>query len=101
LDDTTVITVDIDVPDRNLALVKEGTLIDASSDAYPGEHYGGKITRIDTRIDERSRSFKARAELPNPGDRLKPGMLLHVGIDRGSHPALAVPEAAVQYSAGQ
>jgi membrane fusion protein (multidrug efflux system) len=101
LDDTTVITVDIDVPDRNLSLVKEGTAIDATSDAYPGEHYSGKIAKIDTRIDERSRSFKVRAELPNPGDRLKPGMLLHVGIDRGTHSGLAIPEAAIQYSAGQ
>jgi membrane fusion protein (multidrug efflux system) len=101
LDDTTVITVDIDVPDRNLAIVKEGTAIDATSDSYPGEHYAGKIAKIDTRIDERSRSFKARAELPNPGDRLKPGMLLHVGIDRGTHQGLAAPEASVQYSAGQ
>jgi membrane fusion protein (multidrug efflux system) len=101
LDDTSVMIVDIDIPDRNLAIVKEGTAIDATSDSYPGEHYAGKIAKIDTRIDERSRSFKARAELPNPGDRLKPGMLLHVGIDRGTHQALAAPEAAVQYSAGQ
>jgi membrane fusion protein (multidrug efflux system) len=101
LDDTDVIIVDIDVPDRNLALVKEGVAIDATSDSYPGEHYAGRIAKIDTRIDERSRSFKARAELPNPGNRLKPGMLLHVGIDRGTHQGLAAPEAAVQYSAGQ
>jgi membrane fusion protein (multidrug efflux system) len=101
LDDTSVITVDIDVPDRNLALIKEGVGIDATSDSYPGEHYSGRIAKIDTRIDERSRSFKARAELPNPGGRLKPGMLLHVGIDRGTHQGLAAPESAVQYSAGQ
>jgi membrane fusion protein (multidrug efflux system) len=101
LDDTSVITVDIDVPDRNLSFIKEGVGIDATSDSYPGEHYAGRIAKIDTRIDERSRSFKARAELPNPGGRLKPGMLLHVGIDRGTHQGLAAPESAVQYSAGQ
>jgi membrane fusion protein (multidrug efflux system) len=101
LDDISVITIDIDVPDRNLSLIKEGVTLDATSDSYPGEHYSGRIAKIDTRIDERSRSFKARAELPNPGGRLRPGMLLHVGIDRGTHTGLAALESAVQYSAGQ
>jgi membrane fusion protein (multidrug efflux system) len=68
------------------------------TDAYPGEHYAGRIARIDTRIDERTRAIKARAEFPNPGGRLKPGMLIRVGIDRGQRIALAAPEAAVQFS---
>lgn len=98
LDDTSMIRVDFDIPDRYLPLIREGQGITAMTDAYPGEHYAGRIARIDTRIDERTRAIKARAEFPNPGGRLKPGMLIRVGIDRGQRIALAAPEAAVQFS---
>lgn len=36
-----------------------------------------------------------RATLPNPGARIKPGMLLTVRIETGSRPALALPEIAI------
>jgi membrane fusion protein (multidrug efflux system) len=98
LDDLSVIRVDFDIPDRYLPLVREGQGISASTDAYPGERYAGRIARIDTRIDERTRAVKARAEFPNPGARLKPGMLIRVGIDRGQRMALAAPESGVQFS---
>jgi membrane fusion protein (multidrug efflux system) len=101
LDDMSVIRVDFDVPDRYLSLIHEGGPIQATSDAYPGERYSGKIAKLDTRVDERSRSFKVRAELPNPGGRIKPGMLIRVGIDRGTRMGLAAPEAAIQFSGGQ
>jgi membrane fusion protein (multidrug efflux system) len=98
LDDISMIRVDFDIPDRYLPLIREGQGISATTDAYPGEHYAGRIARIDTRIDERTRAIKARAEFPNPGGRLKPGMLIRVGIDRGQRTALAAPEAGVQFS---
>lgn len=98
LDDTSLIRVDFDIPDRYLPVVREGQGIIATTDAYPGEHYAGRIARLDTRIDERTRAIKARAEFPNPGGRLKPGMLVRVGIDRGQRTGLAAPEAGVQFS---
>jgi len=36
-----------------------------------------------------------RAILPNPGGRIKPGMLLTVQIETGRRTALAVPEIAI------
>jgi membrane fusion protein (multidrug efflux system) len=98
LDDISVIRVDFDIPDRYLPLIHEGQGITATTDAYPGEKYAGRIARLDTRIDERTRAIKARAEFPNPGGRLKPGMMIRVGIDRGQRTALAAPEPAVQFS---
>jgi membrane fusion protein (multidrug efflux system) len=46
-------------------------------------------------IDPDSRAVMVRAILPNPGARLKPGMLLAVRIERASRIADAVPELAV------
>jgi membrane fusion protein (multidrug efflux system) len=95
LDDLSAIRVDFEVPERYLANLNEGQAIYATADAFPGKTINGVIQRLDTRVDERTRAITARAEFPNPGGRLKPGMMLRVGIARGSRMSLAVPEAAV------
>ncbi len=101
LDDASVVRVDFAVPDRYLATLREGLPIQAAPDALPGETFQGRIAQIDTRIDETTRAIKARAEFPNPGGRLKPGMLVKVAIDQGVRQGLAAPEAAVQFEGQQ
>lgn len=101
LDDLSVIRVDFSVPDRYLSGLRDGLQIEAQPDALPGETFKGRIAQIDTRIDSTTRALKARAEFPNPGGRLKPGMLVKVAIDQGVHTAPAVPEAAVQFEGQQ
>ena len=95
LDDVSAIRVDFEVPDRYLASVREGQPITASIDAYGGEKIAGRIQKLDTRIDEKTRAITARAEFPNPNGRLKPGMMLRIGIARGQRQVVAAPEAAV------
>ena len=101
LDDVAVIRVDFDVPDRYLPALHEGGPIGSRSDAYPGQVISGRIAKLDTRVDTRTRSIKARAEFPNADGRLKPGMLMHVSVDEGVRQAMAVPEAAVLYQGDQ
>lgn len=101
LDDVSLIRVDFSVPDRYLATLRIGLPIAARPDALPGETFQGHIAQIDTRIDPATRALKARAEFPNAGGRLKPGMLVKVAIDQGVHTAVAVPEAAVQFEGSQ
>lgn len=101
LDDLSLIRVDFSVPDRYLPILREGLTISAKPDALPGEVFAGRIAQIDTRIDPATRALKARAEFPNADGRLKPGMLIKVGIDQGQHQGAAVPEAAVQFEGSQ
>jgi len=97
LDDTSVIRIDFPVPERYLAVLQAGLPIVATADAYGDETFSGRIALIDTRINEATRAVTARAEFPNPGGRIRPGMLMRVGIQQGQRQAPAVPEAAVQY----
>jgi membrane fusion protein (multidrug efflux system) len=99
LDDLSLVRVDFDIPDRFLSNLSRGLQITATSDAYPNEIFHGVIAQFDTRVNEQTRALRARAEFPNPGTRLKPGMLLRVAIAQGSRQALGAPEAAVQFSA--
>ncbi len=95
LDDISAMRVDFQVPERYLAQLRQGQTILATVDAYPGETITGRISQLDTRIDERTRAITARAEFPNPGGRLKPGMLIRVGVSRGERQSLSAPESAV------
>lgn len=97
LDELSVIRVDFKAPERYLPVLTEGAAIVARPDAWPGEAIRGRIERLDSRIDPATRAITARAEFPNPGGRLKPGMMLRVTIEHGARQALAIPEAAVQF----
>jgi membrane fusion protein (multidrug efflux system) len=101
LDDLAVVRVDFDVPDRFLSRLHKGTPIIARAESYPGQTFAGVIAELDTRVNERTRAIKARAELPNRGNMLKPGMLMRVGIEESSRTSVAAPEAAVQFDADQ
>jgi len=97
LDDTDVIRVDFPVPERYLGVLRAGLGLTATADAYGDDAFTGRIAQIDTRISEQTRALTARAEFPNPGGRIRPGMLMRVAVDHGQRQSTAVPEASVQY----
>lgn len=97
LDDTDVVRVDFPVPERYLGVLRTGTPLTATIDAYGDEPFSGRIALIDTRVNEQTRSVTARAEIPNPGGRIRPGMAVRVAIQEGQRTSIAAPEAAVQY----
>ena len=95
LDDVSAIRVDFQTPERYLGQLRPGQSLLATADAYPGVTIAGRIAKLDTRVDERTRAITARAEFPNADGRLKPGMLMRVGISRGQRTSLSAPESAV------
>ncbi len=97
LDDIDVIRVDFPVPERYLGVLRVGQPLTATSDAYGGEGFTGRIALIDTRVNEQTRAVTARAEFPNPGGRIRPGMMIRVAVAQGERQSPAVPEAAIQY----
>ena len=97
LDDIDVVRVDFPVPERYLGVLRAGTPIQATIDAYGDEVFTGRIALVDTRVNEQTRSVTARAEIPNPGGRIRPGMAVRVAVQQGVRTGVAVPEAAVQY----
>ncbi|KQS56141.1 hemolysin secretion protein D [Brevundimonas sp. Leaf363] len=97
LDDISSIRVDFPLPERYLGQLSAGTPITATADAFGGETFSGRIALIDTRVNEQTRAATARAVFPNPGGRIRPGMMMRVVASQGQRTALAVPEAAVQY----
>jgi len=101
LDDLAVVRIDFPVPDRFYARLRKGMSLTAKVDAYPDVQFKGIIAQVDTRIDERTRSVRARAEFANLDARLRPGMLAKVVVEQGVRSAIAAPEAAVQFEGEQ
>lgn len=97
LDAIDTIRVDFPVPERYINILRAGLPITATADAYGEEPFEGRIALIDTRVNETTRAVTARAEFPNPGYRIRPGMLVRVSVQQGLRQTPAVPEAAVQY----
>ena len=95
LDDLSAIRVDFQVPDRFLSAIREGQDLSAMVDAWPDVRFAGQILKLDTRIDERTRALTARSEFANTEGRIRPGMMLRVGVSQGVRSALALPESAV------
>lgn len=63
------------VPERHLAEVKNGALLNFTVEAYPKERFVGKVHTIDPAIDPASRTFLIEALVDNTsyGGRLRPG----------------------------
>ena len=78
-----------------IGLIKEGIPVEIESIAFPGEKFSGKITSITPVLDPMTRSVQARAEVDNPGNKLKPEMFVNVKINVDLGEKLAVSEEAV------
>lgn len=93
--DLSRIKLDFTVPETQLARLRVGQPIAAIAAAYPDQPFAGRISSIDPVIDLNSRAILVRATLPNPGARIKPGMLMTVHVETATRTSPAVPELAV------
>lgn len=95
ISDLSRIKLDFTVPETALRGLQRGQTIIATSAAWPDQPVRGTIETIDPVIDPATRAVTVRAVLANPDNRLKPGMLLTIGIEADAREGLAVPEMAV------
>ncbi len=89
------------VPERWAGWIKDGVVVDLHVDAFPGESFQGKVTRINPAITQDSRTFETEAMIDNHNGRLKPGFFVQASLPSDKQEqALFIPEAAVNYRYG-
>ncbi len=76
-------------------LVKERLPVAIEAVAFPGEKFHGVIVAITPVLNSMTRSLQVRAEVGDPGHKLKPEMFVNAGIDVDLGEKLSVPETAV------
>lgn len=95
LDEINPIKVDFNLPERYLAEVKAGQVIQARSVAYPGQVFPGKVVAVNPRVDPVSRAITLRALIDNASMKLKPGMFLDISLLLPGQTGMLIPETAV------
>jgi RND family efflux transporter MFP subunit len=95
VDDRSSILVDFWVPERFAAAVKVNADIGAIPLANPKDTYSGKVSAIDNRIDEKSRTLWVQARIANPADSLRAGMSFQVSMQFAGESYPAVSPLAV------
>lgn len=90
-----------DVYEYELSWVEIGGKVKVTVSSFPGEIFEGVISSINPVLDPKTRSVTIRAEVENPGLKLKPEMYVDIVITsmyvppEGGHKALAIPRDAV------
>lgn len=96
LSDLDPVKVEGNVPERYLALAKEGAKVRLSIAAFPDETFEGEVYFVAPQIDPINRTALVKARVPNPDLRLKPGMFASADLTlRVREEAIVIPEAAL------
>ena len=93
--DDSVLQLDFGIPELLMAVIRPGLSLEARTRAWPDEVFQGEVVSVSNLVDATTRAFQVRAELPNPGAALKPGMLMTVRLDGAARAAIVVPEEAI------
>ena len=101
LSDMSIMNANFDVYEKDTGKVKIGQKIYIKSIAYPDKVFAGRIVFISLRVDENTRTIKARAEIDNPDYLLKFNMYVtgKIVVNRGQY--LSVPAKSIQTIGGK
>lgn len=93
--DLSVVWVEADVYEAEIALIKLGQRAAVTIDAYPGERLFGQTVFIYPYVAENTRTVKVRFAFDNRRGRLKPGMYANVELHVPMGVGLTIPADAV------
>jgi RND family efflux transporter MFP subunit len=97
IQDIATVKVQMEVPERDIARVRVGSPVRLAVDPYQGETFTGSVARVVHNLDPRSRTMGVEVEIPNPGERLKPGMYARVEVLVDTRQgALTIPTEALR-----
>jgi membrane fusion protein, multidrug efflux system len=102
IEDRSQMWVDFRLPERFVANVKPGQVVEVRLDAIAGQRFAGRIEALDSLVDANGRSLLVRARLDNPGGVLKSGLFARTRIVFARREnALVVPEEALVPQGGK
>jgi len=93
-------SVDFNLPQQDLALVREGTAVRVLQEGDAKLIGEGKVSAIDPSVSSSTRAVKIRASVPDQEQKLRPGMFVQVQVVLPEqHAVVAVPQTAVVHAA--
>jgi membrane fusion protein (multidrug efflux system) len=79
--------------------VRNGSIVRITADDLPGRTFEGRVTAIDSVLDERTRNVQVQATVANADSKLRPGMFVKADLSTGgAHPRITLPASAISYA---
>ncbi len=92
------IYVNFGVPQQAIADVRVGHVVRVTTDGA-STAFDGRITAVDSVVDESTRNVQIQATVPNTDGRLRPGMFVQAEVAVGaSSTVIALPASAISYA---
>ena len=93
------IYVDFGIPQQSVAQVRRGNTLHVVSEDLGNREFTGRVTALDSVVDEATRNVQVQATLSNPGGKLKPGMFVDVRLGFGQdRSVITLPASAISYA---
>jgi len=93
------IYVDVGLPQQTLGQVSVGRTLRVTSEDLPGKVFSGRVTALDSVVDQSTRNIQVQATLSNPEGKLRPGMFVQVEVALGaSSSVITLPASAINYA---
>jgi membrane fusion protein (multidrug efflux system) len=93
------IYVNFGVPQQQAPRVRIGRAVRITTEEGGGIDVTGRVTAINSVVDEATRNIQVQATLANPGGRLRPGMFVEAEVrEDESRTVIALPAPAVSYA---
>ena len=93
------IYVNFGVPQQVATQVRVGHTVRVSTEDVAGHVFTGRVTAIDSVVDETTRNVQVQATLSNPEGKLKPGMFIQVELATAApRPVITLPTSAISYA---
>ena len=93
------IYVNFGVPQQNTAKMAPGRVLRVTNGDLPGMAFTGKITALDSVVNEQTRNIQVQATLSNKGNKLRPGMFVQVELPIGeARQVVPLPASAINYA---
>jgi cobalt-zinc-cadmium efflux system membrane fusion protein len=93
--DLSSVWVTSQVPESYIRFVQIGEHVEISLVAYPGETFGGRVSRIADTVDPQTRTVKVQAEMDNRDGRFRPEMYGSIHHVESTASMTVIPFAAV------
>jgi len=93
------IYVNFGVPQQSAGEMRIGRSVRITVGDVAGTDFAGRITAIDSIVNEATRNIQVQATLANPGGKLRPGMFVQTEVVLGASSAVvSLPASAISYA---
>ena len=93
------IYVNFGVPQQDTARVRVGGGVRITVDELSGASFDGKVTAVDSVVNQATRNVQVQATVANPEGRLRPGMFVQTAVVTGAtRKVVSLPASAIGYA---